>query len=170
MNHNRIFIGITLSISVFVSGCYGIPFYKVSSPKPGLVLVVNRNEWAQGEVMIFHPGVRHSNFVQMSQNGRLTITRRPLARIRLDAAPATSISALASVELNPRQCYSIIILWTNKVGQFLNFTYGSVCTSEECRETYVDFIGQRIIADRVYYAPMVNAYDAKPCKVEFRGF
>ena len=154
----------------WIAGCAGIPVSKISSPQSGLVLFINQNEWAEGEVMVFQPDVGQGNLFDVSNRGIYIMKRRPIVRIPIPAAPATNIPAVASAQLNPNQSYSIVALWTNKVGQFINFTYGYVHTSDSgYNEIYTDFLGRQFYADRIVYLPSVPPWEAKPYRIKLES-
>jgi hypothetical protein len=151
----------------YLVGCAGIPVSQISSPRSGLVLFINGNEWAEGEVMVFRPEVRQGNLFDVSNSGAFILKSRPIVSIPIAAAPATNIPSVISAQLNPDQAYSVVTLWQNKVGQFINFTYGSVRTSESgLNEIYTDLLGRQFYADRVVYLPTVAAWEAKPYRVK----
>lgn len=150
-----------------VAGCAGIPVSQISSPRSGLVIFINTNEWAEGEVMVFQPDVGQGNLFEVSTSGAYIMKQRPILRIPIAAAPATNIPSVGSAQMNSNQAYSIVTLWQNKIGQFINFTYGSMHTSDSgYNEIYTDFLGRQFYADRVLNLPSVEAWEAKPYRMQ----
>ena len=156
------------AIFLFQMGCAGIPFSRMPSPRPGLVLFINMNEWAQGKVMVFEPGMDQTNLFVVS-GGVFKIQNKPILQILIPAAPATNIPSISSAELHPSQSYSIVMVWENKVGQFIKFTYGSISTSDGAfNQSYTDFLGRQFWADQVFYLPTVSASEAQPYRLQIR--
>ena len=133
--------------------CIGIPITKVPQPSPGLVLIINQNEWARGEVLVFEPHVNKDNLFGINVDGSVILKNFPITRIRIPCAPATNIASISYALLNPEQSYSLVYFWETSFGNFVNFSYDSVSTSRNSfNECYKDFLGREIWADRVVYA------------------
>lgn len=159
----RIAAGIALLVFAALTlwDCAGIPVSNIPSPQPGLVLFINRNEHARGQVLLFEPGVHRDNLFVVS--GRVfKLQSRPVLQFRLPSAPGTNIPAIGSAVLYPGQSYSLVVLWENNVGQFIKFTYGGVVTSERAfNQSYTDFLGREFWADQIIYLPAVSPAESQ---------
>lgn len=153
---------------IVLSGCSGLAIIsKIPPPSPGLVIFINQNEWAQGEILVFDSDIKRNDLFGVSSKGNLVLNARPLARIPFSAAIAISIPTINHVLLDSRQSYSLIFFYENKVGQFINVKYGFVRTTDNgYNESFKDFYGRQFWADRVVYLPRVNYAEAKPYRLK----
>jgi len=166
----RYFAFLVLLLSLPLYYCAGIPITKVPQPTPGLVLIINQNEWAKGEVLIFNSHINKDNLFDVNIDGSIILKNPPIIRIKIPCAPGANIASISYVVLNPDQSYSLVYFWETSFGNFINFSYDFVRTTRNSfNDHYKDFFGREIWADRVIYAPRVDHMKAQPYRLRIIG-
>lgn len=140
----------------FLSGC--ATFSKLPTPSPGLVLFINPNEWAKGEILAFDPAIGQNNLFQLSSGGIMMLKSPPLARIKITSASAANIPSVSYGQFQPNQSYSLVHVWESWNGRFISLSYDTLTTTGKIlNESYTDFLNRRYWADRVIYLPKINS-------------